>query len=121
MLKKRVLLVDDSAAIRGGVRGLFNAHPNLQVIGEAEHGHAAVEMASSLRPDLIILDLSMPIMSGLEAAPLLLKILPNAWLILFTAHDVPELRRLARAAGIHAVVLKSNADRLGPQAEALMS
>jgi CheY-like chemotaxis protein len=50
----------------------------------------------------------MPVMNGLEAAPFLIKILPHVWLILFTAHNGPEVDRLSRAAGIHAVVPKSN-------------
>ena len=90
MPKKRVFLVDDSATVRGAVRPLFDSHPNFIVCGEAEHGREAVDKAPSLRPDLIVLDLSKPVMNGLEAAPLLLKILPNVWLILFTAHDDPK-------------------------------
>jgi two-component system, NarL family, nitrate/nitrite response regulator NarL len=120
-MKKRVFLVDDSATVRGAVRPLFDSHPNFEVCGEAEHGREAVEKAPSLRPDLILLDLSMPVMNGLEAAPLLLKILPSVWLILFTAHDGPEVSRLSRAAGIHAVVPKSKAvTHLIAQAEALV-
>src|SRR6202163_4980216 len=103
MSKKKVLLVDDSATVREAVRPLFDSHPNFEVCGEAEHGREAVERAPSLRPDLIILDLSMPVMNGLEAAPLLIKSLPNVWLILFTAHYGPELDRLSTAAGIDAV------------------
>ena len=122
MLKKTVLLVDDSAAVRDAVRPLFDSHPNFEVCGEAEHGREAVEKAPSLRPDLIVLDLSMPVMNGLDAAPLLIKILPNVWLILFTAHDGPEVSRLSRAAGIHAVVPKSKAvTHLIAQAEALVA
>ena len=122
MPKKRVLLVDDSATVRRAVRPLFDSHPNFEVCGEAEHGREAVETAPSLRPDLIILDLSMPVMSGLEAAPLLIKILPHVWLILFTAHDGPEVQRLSRKAGIHAVVPKSMAaTHLVAQAEALVN
>jgi DNA-binding NarL/FixJ family response regulator len=80
-----------------------------------------VEKAPQLRPDLIILDLSMPVMSGLEAAPLLLKILPDVRIILFSVHDGPEVVRLSRAAGIHSVVPKSKAGtHLVPQAEALI-
>jgi DNA-binding NarL/FixJ family response regulator len=122
MSKTRVLLVDDGAAIRKSVRRLFDSHPDFEVCGEAEHGREAVEKAPHLQPDLIVLDLSMPVMTGLEAAPLLLKILPNVWLILFTVHDLPEVHRLSRAAGIHAVVLKSNgATHLITQAEALVA
>jgi CheY-like chemotaxis protein len=105
--KKRVLLVDDSALIRRAVRPFFDSHPN--VVGEAEHGREAVEKAPILQPDLVVLDLSMPVMNGLEAAPLLINILPNVWLILFTAHDGPEVEQLSRASGIHAVVPKSKA------------
>ena len=92
MPKKRVLLVDDNAVVRIAVRRLVRLPPNFEVVGEAEHGREAVEKAPSLRPDLIVLDLSMPVMNGLEAAPLLIKILPNVWLILFTAHDDPEVQ-----------------------------
>jgi two-component system nitrate/nitrite response regulator NarL len=122
MSKKRVLLVDDSALIRRAVRSLFDAHPRFEVVGEAEHGRDAVEKAPDLRPDLIILDLSMPVMNGLEAAPLLIKLLPRVWLILFTSHDLPELASLYRAAGFHAVVPKHKATtHLIPQAEALVA
>jgi DNA-binding NarL/FixJ family response regulator len=121
MPKKRVLLVDDSVTVRRAVRPLFDSHPNFEVCGEAEHGREAVEKAPSLRPDLIVLDLSMPVMNGLDAAPLLIKILPNVWLILFTAHDGPEVTRLSHEAGIHAVVPKSKAvTHLIAQAEALV-
>ena len=122
MSKKRVLLVDDDATVRKAVRPLFDSHPNFEVCGEAEHGREAIEKAPILLPDLILLDLSMPIMNGLEAAPLLLKILPKVWLILFSAHNGPEVERLSRAAGIHAVVPKSKASTyLIAQAEALVN
>ena len=122
MSKKRVLLVDDSADIRKVVRPLFDSHPKFEVVGEAEHGREAIEKAPKLRPDIIILDLTMPLMNGLEAAPLLIKLLPHVWLILFTSHDLPEVERLSRAAGIHAVVPKDKAlTHLIAQAEALVA
>ena len=120
MSRKKVLLVDDNATVRKAVRPLFDSHPKFVVCGEGEHGREAVEKAPSLRPDLIVIDMSMPVMNGLEAAPLLIKILPNVWLILFTTHEFPELYQLARWAGIHAVVPKSKAvTHLIAQAEAL--
>jgi two-component system nitrate/nitrite response regulator NarL len=122
MTKNRVLLVDDSAAIRKFVRPLFDSHPNFEVVGEAEHGREAVQMAPVLLPDLIILDLSMPLMNGLQAAPLLIRILPKVWIILFTSHDLPEIERLSRAAGIHAIVPKQKAaTHLIAQAEVLFA
>lgn len=121
MPKKRVLLVDDNAVVRIALGRLFNSHPGFEVVGEAEHGREAIDKGQTLRPDLIVLDLSMPVMNGLEAAPLLIKILPNVWLILFTAYDDPEVQRLSRAAGIHAVVPKSKAaTHLIRQAESLV-
>ena len=121
MPKKRVLLVDDSTTVRDVIRPLFNSHPDFEVCGEAEHGREAVEKAPTLQPDLIILDLSMPVMNGLEAAPLLINVLPRVWLILFTAHDGADVQQLSRAAGIHAVVPKSKAvTHLIAQAEALV-
>ena len=121
MAKARVFLVDDSTDIRNAVRGLFDLHPRFEVVGEAEHGREAVEKAPGFRPDLIILDLSMPVMNGLEAAPLLIKLLPNVWIILLTSHEFPEVHRLLRETGIHAVVPKSNAStHLIAQAEFLV-
>ena len=80
-----------------------------------------MEKAPSLLPDLMVLDLSMPVMNGLEAAPLLIKILPNVWIILLTAHETPEVRRLLREAGIHAMVPKMKAStHLIAQAELLL-
>src|SRR5580704_4429961 len=100
MAKKRVLLVDDNAIIRKAVRPLFNSHPKFVVCGEAEHGREAVEKAPNLRPDLMVLDLVMPVMNGLEAAQLLTKILPHVWLILLTSHEWSGLAQDARSAGI---------------------
>jgi DNA-binding NarL/FixJ family response regulator len=120
MSKKRVLLVDDSASVRSAVRPLFDSHPKFVACGEAEHGRDAIEKAPSLRLDLIVLDMSMPAMNGLEAAPLLIKTLPDVWLILLTTHEFPELHQLARSAGIHSVVSKSKAvTHLIAQAETL--
>jgi len=120
MPKKKVLLVDDSAILRKAVRPLFDSHPKFVVCGEAEHGRDAIDKAPSLLPDLIVLDMSMPVMNGLEAAPLLIKILPNVWFILLTTHEFAELPDIARTAGIHAVVQKSKAvTHLIAQAEAL--
>ena len=106
MPKKRVLVVDDNALVRSMVRQLFESNADFEVSGEAENGRDAIQKAENLKPDLIILDLAMPVMTGIEAAPLLRKVLPDARLILFTVSEGPEVDRRARAAGIHAVVPK---------------
>jgi DNA-binding NarL/FixJ family response regulator len=122
MSKKRVLLVDDNNAVRSAVRRLFNSHPDFEVSGDAENGREAIAKAESLKPDLIVLDLAMPVMNGLEAAPALRKVAPKARLILLTAHNGPEVDRLSQAAGLHAVIPKSEAAfRLIEQAQALLS
>jgi DNA-binding NarL/FixJ family response regulator len=121
MPKKRVLLVDDNPMVRSMVRQLFDCHPDFAVVGTAANGRDAIAEAENLKPDLIILDLAMPVMTGLDAAPLLRKALPNTRLILFTVHEGDEVERLARAAGIHAVVSKDQgASKLILQANALL-
>ncbi len=122
LLKKRVLLVDDNCVVRRMLRHCFEDHGDFEVSGEAEDGRDCIEKAQSLKPDLIVLDLSMPVMTGLDAAPLLRKALPNARLILFTGHEGIEVERLARAAGIHAVVPKGQGmSKLINQAQRLLA
>jgi two-component system nitrate/nitrite response regulator NarL len=121
MRKKRVLIVDDSAAVRTFVRHLFEVEPEFEITGQAENGQEALEKAKRLKPDLVILDLSMPVMNGLDAAYLLTKILPGVRIILFTVEEGDEVAQLAREAGIHAVVLKSEAaSKLVLQAQTLL-
>jgi len=122
MANKGVLIVDDNTFVRSSLRFLFESYPEFEVSGEAENGQDAIDKAERLKPDLIILDLAMPVMNGLEAAPELRKMLPDARLILFTVHDGPQVQHLAQAAGIHAVVSKSQAaSTLIKQAQALLA
>jgi two-component system nitrate/nitrite response regulator NarL len=122
MPKKRVLLVDDNSAVRSLVRQLFELEPDFEISGEAENGRDAVEKAENLNPNLIVLDLVMPVMTGLDAAPLLRKLLPDTPIILFTVQEGSEVEQLARAAGIHAVVSKNQpASKLILQARSLLA
>jgi two-component system response regulator YesN len=119
---KRVLLVDDNAVVRFFVRQLFESQADFEISGEAENGSDAVEKAEKLKPDLIILDLIMPVMNGLDAAPLLKDLLPDTLIILFTQQEGSEVERLAQAAGIDAVVSKSQAaSELVLKAQALLA
>jgi two-component system, NarL family, response regulator NreC len=121
MPKKRVLLVDDNVVVRSAVRRLLNSHPDFEVSGEAGDGREAIEKAESLKPDLVVLDLAMPVMTGLDAARVLRKKLPEVRIILLTAHNGLEVERLSREAGVHAVVPKSQASlKLIQQAQALV-
>lgn len=122
MPTRRVLLVDDNAVVRFFVRQLFESQPDFEISGEAENGSDAVEKAEKLKPDLIILDLIMPVMNGLDAAPLLKTLLPETLIILFTQQEGSEVERLAQAAGIDAVVSKSQvATELVLKAQALLA
>ena len=104
----KILLVDDTAAIRRALRLYIETETNWKIVGEAENGKIAVEMVQELRPDIVLLDLSMPIMNGLEAARQISAIAPETRMLMFTLHAYPHLLREARKAGIQDVISKSD-------------
>ncbi len=105
-MPRSILVVDDHEVIRRQLRLLFNSYPEFTVCGEAVHGVDAIEKAQQLSPDLIILDLSMPEMNGLEAASALRYMMPAVPLFLLTAHYSRELELAAFGSGICAVFSK---------------
>jgi DNA-binding NarL/FixJ family response regulator len=106
-VSKHILIVDDSALIRRIIRETLEQQNGWEVSGEAANGREAIEKAQELRPDLIVLDLAMPVMNGLEAARALKRLLPRVPVLMFTNFDAAHLKREALAAGISAVVSKS--------------
>jgi DNA-binding NarL/FixJ family response regulator len=118
--RRVVLLVDDNIAVRTLVRKLFAVEVDFEVAGEAENGREAVEKAVNSKPDLVILDLAMPVMNGFDAAPELRKVVPDTKIILFTVEEGSEVERMAREAGIDAIVLKSQAPQLISRARSLL-
>jgi len=104
-----VLIVDDNQVVRQALRDLFTREGDFNVCGEAEDGRQGVEKAQMLQPDLIVTDLSMPVMNGLEETRILKKVMPTVPVIIFTAHSDPFLEKEAAAAGVSAVVSKSQA------------
>jgi DNA-binding NarL/FixJ family response regulator len=100
-----ILIVDDNALIRKAVRLGFEERNEFLICGEAVDGNDAIQKARQLKPDLIILDFSMPVMNGLEAAAVLSREMPEVPLILFTIHTVVTASE-ARFAGISAIVPK---------------
>lgn len=105
---KRILVVDDSKLVRFCLRVRLDAEPGLQVCGEAADGVEAVERAGALKPDLIVLDLSMPRMNGLQAATSMKSVAPRVPIILYTLHNTVVSAEQIEAAGISSVVSKTS-------------
>lgn len=111
-MKARILVVDDHEVLREGMKSLLaKARPEWQVCGEATDGAQAVELVSELQPDIVILDISMPGMSGLEAASVMRKKGVNTPFLIFTTHDSERLEGEVRKVGAQGYVLKSQAAR----------
>ena len=118
---KSILIVDDNAVIRKALKGGLESRDGFYICGEAQDGRDAIEKAKHLTPDLIILDLSMPVMDGIEAAVVLHQLMPCVPLILYTLHAVAGLETKASSAGISAIVFKSEGlDKLAEQAQTLL-
>jgi DNA-binding NarL/FixJ family response regulator len=109
----KILIADDSEPMRRLHRDQAAKSGRWRLCGEAVNGLQAVHLARALRPDLIVLDLAMPVMDGLRAAPEILKELPRVPIILYTLHEMPNLELEARKAGVREVVVK------GPDTAAL--
>jgi len=104
----KLLIVDDSPTIRHLLRFFIEHNTDWQVCGEAENGLIAVEKVAALKPHAVILDLSMPLMNGLDAAREITRIAPDVQIVMFTMHVSEQLRRDAQAAGIKDVISKSD-------------
>jgi DNA-binding NarL/FixJ family response regulator len=106
---RSVLLVDDNAVVRKALCELFTREGDFEICGEAENGREAIEQARLLQPALIVTDLSMPLMDGLEETRILKKLMPAVPVIIYTAHSDPSVDRKALAAGASAIICKSDA------------
>jgi len=101
-----ILIVDDSLFIREALCKFFE-QDDFDVCGEAENGKEAIEKAQELHPDLILLDLSMPVMNGLEATRVLKRMMPEVPVIIYSAFADSSTEKAARSAGVNALVSKS--------------
>jgi DNA-binding NarL/FixJ family response regulator len=106
-LPKNILIVDDSTVVRNTFRQTLEAEAGWSVCGEAVDGRDGIEKAQQYKPDLIVLDLAMPVMDGLQAARELTRLLPGVPLMMFTSYDSPQLQREALSVGVRKVVSKS--------------
>jgi DNA-binding NarL/FixJ family response regulator len=105
-----ILIADDYAIVRRGLHALLEAQPDWQVVGEAHNGREALSMATQLRPDVVIMDVSMPELNGLDAARLILKAVPDTKIMVLTGHHTDEMIERALQAGVRGYVLKSDAE-----------
>jgi DNA-binding NarL/FixJ family response regulator len=105
----RILIADDQEMILKALRTLLESKSSFRICGAALNGSEAVVKARELRPDVIILDLAMPVMNGLEAAREIARFQPHIPILLYTMSDLPQVRSEAASAGVREVVGKSSA------------
>jgi len=110
-MKIRILVVDDHPIVRQRLKALLEGRPGWEVIGEAADGEEAVQKAKDLSPDVMVLDVTMPRMNGLEACRLLRRQSPQLEILFVSQHDSPQMMREALEAGGRGYIVKSNAAR----------
>jgi DNA-binding NarL/FixJ family response regulator len=107
----RILIADDHEVVRSGLRAILEAHEGWEVVAEAENGKDAVAQALASKPDIAIIDYSLPVMNGIEATRQIYTRLPNVEILIFTMHDSDVLLRELLEAGARAYLLKSDASK----------
>ncbi|GAB48601.1 response regulator [Mobilicoccus pelagius] len=103
----RVLVVDDQELFRGSLAAVIDTQPDLTVVGEAANGLMAVEQADTLRPDVVVMDVEMPVLDGIEAAGLVRERLPHVKVVMLTVDDDDENLMRAVRLGVHGYLLKN--------------
>ncbi len=111
MSRARILIVDDHEIFRRGLRSLLESRPEFEILGEAADGLQAVEKASQLKPDLIVMDVSMPQLDGLQATRQIRKKLPETKILILSQHDTSHMLSAALEAGANGYVTKSQVSR----------
>ncbi|MEN0073570.1 MAG: response regulator transcription factor [Paracraurococcus sp.] len=107
-----ILILDDHGVVRRGLRAMLETRADWTVVGEAADGRTGIDMARDLQPDVVIIDIAMPKMNGLDATRHLRQVSPKSAVLIFTMVDSEELIREVFSAGARGYLLKSDADRL---------
>ncbi len=107
----RILLADDHEVVRQGIRAILQARPDWEICGEAVDGREAIRLAQELHPDVIVMDITMPRMSGLEASQEIARLQLPSRVLIFTMHESKSLAPSVRKAGAQGYVVKSRAAR----------
>jgi DNA-binding NarL/FixJ family response regulator len=105
-----VLLVDDHILVRNGFRRMLEDDPEIQVVGEASDGHEAVDAATRLKPNVVVMDFALPSMNGAVATRNILKLLPDTRILILSMHSEPSYVRTCMDAGAHGYLLKNAMD-----------
>lgn len=111
MERSRILIVDDHEIFRRGLRSLLESRPEFEILGEAADGLQAVEKAKELTPDLIVMDVSMPQLDGLQATRIIRQQLPRTKILILSQHDSSHMLAAAVEAGANGYVTKSQVSR----------
>ncbi len=106
----RILLADDHTILRAGLKMMLNAQPDMEVVGEAQDGRQAIQEAQRLQPDIVLMDITMPDMNGIEATKQIKRNLPTARILILTMHEHDEYVFQALRAGASGYMLKEAAD-----------
>jgi len=119
MVALRILVVDDEQAIRSALQRLLDTHDDWRVVGTARDGIEAIAKAKDLKPDVIVMDISMPNMNGLSATPQIKKAVPNTEILIFSQYAMHGMIQEAEDAGASGYLLKSRSSSIIPAIEAL--
>jgi DNA-binding NarL/FixJ family response regulator len=111
-MSKSILIVDDDKLVRRVLRSFVESRTDFAVCGEAVNGIDAIEKARTLNPDLIVMDLSMPVMNGLEAGAVLKAMLPKVPIVMYTVDDTATMKVQALANGVRALIQRHDMDSL---------
>lgn len=111
MKNLQILVADDHEIVREGLRAMIEREPGWEICGDASTGREAVAMAGDLKPDIVIMDIGMPELNGLEAARQIKKALPEVEILIFTANETEEIVRQVFQAGARGYLLKSEANK----------
>jgi two-component system, NarL family, response regulator NreC len=107
--KLRILLADDHVVMRSGLRALLERQPNLEVIGECENGRETIEVAGSLKPDVVVMDVGMPLLNGIEATRAIVSKNPGTAVVILSMHADESYVMRALKAGARGYLLKDSA------------
>jgi DNA-binding NarL/FixJ family response regulator len=106
MKKLRILIADDHVSVRKGICSILGSRVDIEICAEAENGEEAVRMARELKPDIVFMDFTMPVMDGLEASKQILQIFPEMAILMFSMHRMDTLTKAAKDIGVRGFVIK---------------